>query len=523
MPLQKSFSEQSRFPRQRQDQWRKSKTYAGAGHTHQAPPPRPPIPASATTKSKLQQFQYSKSASDGTPGLAPRSGGASSDPLDNGASSNKSNTPGNRPQEQADSRDGSYSTPVSRLAWQDLMGAVDVEDQNKNNTSPDERLEWHNGGDESDATISPIVPRRAKKRARSSSPVASPAMDKHKPPAVNVSKLKQALQSPDADPALDLWDRFVSDGPNSKTPLGVTNPALAQLMVSSSPRPPKMAGEIATTRGGSNLRRAMSCGTHWPKRRRVDTASESGLTINRGNSKSSMVNALLETVNDEINKSDDVTQEEEEEEEEEEEQENIGMDSPSFRRQRSPSLPEDAPEPAGKHQQPSPAAPATMAKQPLANGQQYPKTPIWDYGDDDFGDIDESTLWELDASLLSCQAEVRSPAVLDQTPVAPHLTKPGKSRQAPLHDDFDDLDDDLDDALLVVAEEMMADIAENKSSANDPPIPAKAVHLDGRTIENDDLYGDDFGGDFDFEAVELAATQSAGHKAAPIMPVRSIR
>lgn len=381
------------------------------------------------------------------------------------------------------------------------MGTEDSEKQHKD-TSPDERLQWHVDQGQTAAETSPLVPRRRKKRARSSSPVSSPAVEKMRTPAVNVKKLKQAMESPRADPALDLWDRFSVGAPDSKNPLGATNPALAHLMVSSSPRPSK---DTMSTHSGSGLRRAISCGSHWPKRRRIESMAEVDPAKERGQtSKTSMVTALLETVNGEINKSDEM------------EEEDVGIESPSIKKRRSPKKPAASP---------TPAAPQQILKASIIAGEpqlermqntEDVESPTSDYGDDDF---DDDTMWELDASLLSGQVEAGSFTTVDCAPANGHGRQIDKTQENSYNDEFDDMDDDL---LAAAAEDMQAEAILNPTLEAGPTTTTKAVHLDGGTDGSEDIYEDDFDGDFDFEAVELAATQSVGQKASSLMHVRTV-
>lgn len=395
-------------------------------------------------------------------------------------------------------------TPISRLAWQDLMGVTDA-DKQEDDTSPTERLLWHNDRDDTADMISPLVPRRGKKRARSSSPISSPAGDKTRTPVVNVKKLKKALKSEHADPALDLWDRFAVGGAaDSKSQLGATNPALAHLMVSSSPRPPKDGSPNQTE---SSLRRAISCGSHWPKRRRVENASEARPVRDTGeDAKSLMVSALLETVNGEISKT------------EHRQEEAPGMESPSIKKRRSPKKQRSLPHPARSPQQSKSKAAAPPVRSPSGHGAKHgARTPTSDYEDDDF---DDDTLLELDVSMLSGQTEARTfsgaAATLTDADVQEADGKCSKQATSS-EDEFDDMDDDL----LAAAEDMIGSIDPTLTQQPAPPPPPKPVHPDGGT-EEDDQFGDDFGGDFDFEAAELAATQTAGQTDSSLMPVRTV-
>lgn len=368
------------------------------------------------------------------------------------------------------------------------MGAEDAEKQLKN-TSPDERLEWYIEQGQTAADTSPLVPRRGKKRARSSSPVSSPAV-------------ARALKSPRTDPALDLWNRFSVGAPDSKNHLGATNPVLAHLMVSSSPRSLK---DAVPTHGESGLRRAISCGSHWPKRRRVESMAEADPAKERGRtSKSSMVTALLETVNSEINKSDEM------------EEENFDMDSPSFKKRRPPVDTGASPTPAASQELPEASVTTAKIDSERVQDMEDARTPTSDYGDDDF---DDDTMLELDASLLSGQIEASSCFAVEHALATGTVQEPEKRQEDSCSDEFDDLDDDL---LAAATEGMLAKATPGLTSKADLAMTTKDAPLDGGTDDSEDTYEDDFGGDFDFEAVELAATQSAGQKASSLMPVRSV-
>jgi DNA replication ATP-dependent helicase Dna2 len=117
-----------------------------------------------------------------------------------------------------------------------------------------------------------------------------------------------------------------------------------------------------------------------------------------------------------------------------------------------------------------------------------------DYGDDDF---DDETLLELDASINPVQGD-------DLTLVASPREANHEALSAPknVEDDFGDLDDDFfDGAEDLVAEVEAKQLSENsfQGQRHDKPTSKGA---------EDDAYGDDFG-DIDFDAFELAATQSA--------------
>lgn len=138
------------------------------------------------------------------------------------------------------------STPAARLALPDLIGMEDVR-RVVQDISPEDRIEW-----DRHSSASSFGLRRAKKRARSSSPISSPAV--------------QTYLNPQINPSSELWGRYSLSGSNAPTPQETTVPALAHIMQTSSPRPSK---DGTTPRSVAGFRRTTSCGSQFPKRRRV--------------------------------------------------------------------------------------------------------------------------------------------------------------------------------------------------------------------------------------------------------------
>jgi DNA replication ATP-dependent helicase Dna2 len=132
-----------------------------------------------------------------------------------------------------------------------------------------------------------------------------------------------------------------------------------------------------------------------------------------------------------------------------------------------------------------------------------------DYGDDEF---DDDTLLELDADLYTIQ-EDDSTLVASAFPVEKAAATNGNQTNDETNtfdDDFGDLDDDLleaaEDILTKVASQQHPQSVTTNVTKGQETMPRHVPGvLDG---EEDDPYGDDFG-DFDFDAAELAATQSA--------------
>ncbi|KAK8037880.1 hypothetical protein PG994_014647 [Apiospora phragmitis] len=460
MPLQKSLSEQNRSYKSRQ-QWQRSKSHASANPSN-LPPKKPlapiPVPGNenaffADKKTKLQ------------------------DPTND--TSNQ------------------HATPTSKLAWQDLVGATEAKDEDED-ASPSERILWDTTQDPSATSLSPMLTRKkGKKRARSSSPVSSPAAkSKSNTPAMDVKKLCEALKSPHPDPALELWDRFSMTNSSAATPLGgAAHPALANMMVSSSPRPSKFLAGANPPPSDGGLRRAISCGSHWPKRRRTERGEYRPSCISTvaegspsGGSKSSMVNTLLENMTGELNK------------------------SSASQLHQDPSR---SPSPRKKRQRPeaASASPPKLSSQSSTVSRHQDAETSSDYGDDDFDDV----LMELDATMPPTDNNCLE-AVMPQPDTGPTSAVVPSVLEQTLFDDDDDANDfgDVDDDVFAAAENLVVQAESSHVPRNNScnvleegaqvqqPLSAGEVQDVG-----EDAFGDDFGVDFDFEAAEIAATQSA--------------
>ncbi|KAI1346978.1 hypothetical protein F5Y01DRAFT_296574, partial [Xylaria sp. FL0043] len=423
MPLQKSFSEQNGSLKTRQRWQHKSRSHSAISQALATSNARPqPLERVAdATKNKLNAFSFRP------PAEAPEAAG---EPAKRELAVGENDSPASLPTAPLKH----LSTPVNRLAWQDLIGdSSDVAGEDEDG-SPQEKIGWDTK-QKPMYGVSPMPRKRGSKRARSSSPMSSPAATASRTvtPAVSVKQLSAALKSPRADPAIELWDRFSLSGSAATTPLGAANPTLAQIMVSSSPQPPRFTG-AGVGRGETGLRRAISCGANWPKRRRVErseTASVMSVTVEespRHNSKSSMVNALLKSVTGELNRSKAVQT-----------QLDV-LKSPSPRkrsynpanhlsgsptRRLSPSKP-SLPEESG---------PSCVSKDASAADASS------DYGDDDF---DDDTLMNLDVNIDSALQQ-ESRALQPRTPVAKPITTPNITPQSAekASDEFSDLDDDI--------------------------------------------------------------------------------
>ncbi|KAL1839380.1 hypothetical protein VTJ49DRAFT_1582 [Mycothermus thermophilus] len=394
-----------------------------------APRPQPPLPVSDKTKSKLQAFQFTEAPAK-----------------------HDAETTGKEPS-------------AARPPWQNLFTKPEAARED-HDLSPVQRISWRN--DNSNAgpvATSPLLPRTGRKRARSSSPIgSSPA--RHATPA-DLKKIVQVLKTPRADPARDLWDRF--SVPGAASPSGLTNPLLDQLMVSS-PRPKD--GSVLGS--GRRLKKSASCGANWPKRRKMERVDSDLREVadvdSRPDSKSSMVSALLETVNGEISKA--------------------KPPKPTSPQKRSPR----PKSPAARDSSSPLAKKSTAAKADTRSSRGKASS---DYGDDDF---DDETLLELDANIFGKGDDSTLVASSEDAHPQP---APAPKPAAAVDDEFADLDDDFfDDAEDLIAEietQHRSQTQETRSTK-----PADAWEAD------DDPYGVDDFDDSDFAAVEMAAVSAPG-------------
>ncbi|GAB0136526.1 hypothetical protein EsDP_00004825 [Epichloe bromicola] len=454
MPLQKSYSERVGFSTNRSP-WQRSHSHpAKLGQRNRILPP-----VSEVTKSKLNKFQYNPDENE----------------HDVFATKQDKNTLSEM--EMGDAArtaapDGAHLvTPVTRLNWRDLVEPNGVLADEEKDTSPNDTLMWNNKQDLLyAAALSPMLPRKGKKRARSSSPSSSPAAEKGTAPAVNIQKLTKALKSPHADPTLELWDRYSMNGPdNATTPTGAVNPALAQLMISSSPKPTK---DMSLRRGqNANLRRAISCGLNWPKRRKTERSKSGSQNSSQQRemeaaSKSSLVTALLDTITSSIHE-------------------------PSLSHSRNHLMQSPSP----KKRKLSPKRMET----PPRNATPQATSSSSDYGDDEF---DDDAFMELEAS-LHATGPTNTPSagsgVLEKPPAVVKHDKPREMKKK--GEDFDDFDDSLFESIAESRKPNPRLTTPKKQRSTD--LPATKLEESPGTE-----FGDDFDVDIDFDAVELAATQS---------------
>jgi DNA replication ATP-dependent helicase Dna2 len=239
----------------------------------------PQVALSAQTKSKLKAFEFS------APSDIPKSPVAENDHADKENSSFLQDPtmedgmaePG-KGSLQFPSTQGSVKppikdcprTPVPRLPLADLIGTSgeDVPQRDVAQEISPERVFWKHITPENapQSITTPSHFLRRGKRARSSSPISSPhAMSELNP---NRQSLQKTLRTPQADPAMELWNRYSMNTANKST--AKLSPDFTRLLINgSSPRPPGIR-----TSPGSTLRRSLSCGMEWPtsKAKRRKTA-----------------------------------------------------------------------------------------------------------------------------------------------------------------------------------------------------------------------------------------------------------
>ena len=414
---------------------------------------------SEVTKKKLSKFQYSPAQND--------------EPKDSTTDEKEIDADGSvLPSKEED--DKAAATPMNRLTWKDFMDPSGAAEEEAH-ISPNERIMWDSKPDTLYAdALSPMLARKSRKRARSSSPISSPAHDNPTTPAVNVKKLAQALKSPHADPTLELWDRY-SLGKNEAhtTPVGLANPALAQLMISSSPRPHR---DVVGNHGPASLRRAASHGLNGPKRRKMEkTRSYCGGSNSQREmeaaSKSSLVTQLLDSVNSSI-----------QEPGPEEMKELIMPTSPSPRKKRRSPIKDSTPCRRG-----------TESKAPDV---------LSDYGDDDF---DDDTFMELEATMTGSRPAVALAS--DDLEAAVDAAQVNQNVGAA--DEINDLDDEDFDAIdLTPSAQPKAPVNTHRGVSPKKAAAIMTSRSDDKSDDFDDEFGDLDDGDIDFDAVELAATQS---------------
>jgi hypothetical protein len=407
------------------------------------------------------------------------------------------------------------STPAGRLELPDLISMGDVR-RAVQDVSPEDRIEWDQYSSNSSIGI-----RKAIKRARSSSPISSPAA---KTPG-RFNNKGDSLQPP-VDPGSELWGRYSLNG---STPQGHTIPVLAHLMHTSSPRLSKNGTSPRSTPG---FRRANSCGNQFPKRRRMGGPDEDVFTesMSLGPSKLSV---LIERVHEGL------AQPKQPHNEVKCSDSSIVSGELCFGSEESCVPIQDVSSEEIKK------VPDNVIYGPRLQPEQADKVldihPLHsdgsDYGEFDYDDLDDATLVGVIAERNepsfvlpdAAQADMPSEAHLQVLPPAKAELRhvqlvnihqdAGFSTLGAEDNEFDDSDEESFEANL---ENIVAKFE------NQRPTEAKVLSVsksqEGTTVwetDSDDEFGDGGFDDLDFEIAEAAATQSKQHKTNSLLPVRT--
>ncbi|KAK3953683.1 DNA replication factor Dna2-domain-containing protein [Pseudoneurospora amorphoporcata] len=494
MPLEKSYSDASAQPPKR-GEWQRTRSNPAANNTTTKKGPLQSLaPVSESTKNKLQAFRSDDTSSK--PSKPAKAAKAATDERQKENVNITKSIPRKRPSPDSNEEESSHAkTPADRHSWKDLFDVPEATTEEEDGQkTPGEKVDWRSGMP-LQLPASPMIPKNGTRRAKSSSPASSPAA-KLTTPHVNLRRIVGASKTPHADPASDLWTRFSSNGTDT-SPSSHKNPLFAQLMASCSPRPQ------STDR---SLRKSVSCGSAWPKRRRTDGLVEEDRAVPQDTprkKKSSLLSELLQSVDGEIESSKKPANAPAQQKK-----------SPSPKK-KSPSKRKAAPQTI-PDQNSSPSRKKAERQTTETAASNLPEKASSDYGDDDF-DFDEDTLLELDASFLG-RGEGSTLIASDAVSSAPRES----SGTAADNDEFGDLDDDIFDGVedLVAQAESATQQPTVRLSPRKRLSPKKTLSPRKRQSpkklpqqvvgDEDDEFGDDFGNDFDFDAVEMAATQHVG-------------
>ncbi|RDL41838.1 uncharacterized protein BP5553_01817 [Venustampulla echinocandica] len=539
MPLQKSFSDQNHSATARQQQqqerskWGRNKSFQGlqaAKHNLQSKPlqEKPAIPVSTATKNKLSMFQFGGQSATEPSDKAAVISLLPNDRKENlvagtraahGSGQDEAENSGEVRTVQPDlPRKDVPSTPGSRLALPDLLGMGDVK-RAVLDVSPDERIDWNYGREGSSHKSASVFGgiRRAKKRARSSSPISSsPAqVSAHFP--TNSENLDRQ-----ADPGSELWGRYSLNGSNVPTPQVPSIPALAHLMHMSSPQPSR---EGTTPR--STFRRANSCGNQFPKRRRV-VGSDGDVFTESANIGPSKLAVLIERVQEGLTQPklplplSDTS-----------ESPDGLVKSPS--RDTACRPPERQMGSKDAYSLPTDDSPNIMRRVDHETPQRIPpsiESNSSDYGDFDDGELDDSLFDVLESGPEPASNTRRASAskpppdsppkpsrLRDTTDLGPILAKkpPGASNIE--DDEFGDFDEDLLGAdLEQVVSQFDSGAFPTKTTRGGTSVPTVQKTGIVSIADSDDEFGDDDLDELDFDAAEAAVTQSVQPTADGLLP-----
>ncbi|OBT91031.1 hypothetical protein VE02_00141 [Pseudogymnoascus sp. 03VT05] len=538
MPLQKSFSDTNHSTKQRRPQWQRNKTFHAPQNRYDVNPSeparaKPPIPISSATKSKLEVFQCNAQI-ENRPSSVDMSGtGANLLVLED----DKENAPlevskqGISPLSRKDFAKPSIETPAtpsSKLALPELIGMMDVGSLAQLQLkTPDERVMWDHAINAADNnTTTYIRPRRGKKRPRSSSPMSSPGnISSHFAANPEAGDLQQP--GAHAGPGLDLWSGYAI-GADKCTPRGPQNPLFAHLMGNSSS--PQSANVKNSASREGTFKRSISCGTQFPKRRKVGVFEDHTATdvfmgpMKSALSKPSRVSELLDGIKVAA----------------------VSPDKSAFLSGPSSSSPIPRSKAWSERKEMHQASPLGVkdryvtADAGIVEGEaprlqlhpeekydtmvsQKSDSTSSDYGDFDADQFDESFLEVLESNQTSIQTS-QSPATGSHLETLPINTQdsPAAAKKPsimpPVAEEEDEFADSDEEMFAADFEEILSKydtLPASADASNQPALKqeelAEGKGPDNKTVadiaDSDDEYGDDLD-DTDFAVAEASATQA---------------
>jgi len=481
---------------------------------------KPPLPVSTSTKNKLSAFQFSGQNNADKPSKQSVIKLRSDEEKENGkltameplleADSKSTTTSMALAAEQPSN--SFPSTPAGRLALPDLIGMGDVQ-RAVQDISPEERIEWDLRSSSSQFGI-----KRAKKRARSSSPFSSPAAQA----SAHFNSRGESLNT-QIDSGSELWGRYSLNGSAAPTPHGAIIPALANIMFTSSPQ----NSRENTPRSGM-FRRTNSCGNSFPKRRRIAGSQKDDVFSESANIGPSKLSVLIERVQEGLSKPVATPKKQ--------------ISSHRIKVHRRTRSDSNSPI-QQEHHEPNICTPRTTWEPKNAK-----RTPASDYGDFDDDDLDE-------ASLLTCIPSKQEQPLLSNPKESnlyslpkPHsprqLTKSyicdmkqvasqtrsldeSESTQQTKNKDDDEFDDSDEDLFAAGLDDMVASFGKCnklKTTLVDSMTPADTSVPQKRPLvveDSDDEFGDEDLDIGDFQVAELAATQCIQQTTHSALPVRT--
>lgn len=515
------------YPIQQRPQWNRNKSFQGPRRADPNFPPKPlqekpPLSVSTATKNKLSTFQFGRQPNPDSMAKQAVISLLSDDDKENpdigktgplkvvqdGADKSS------QPKLQEPVKKDVPSTPAGRLALPDLIGMGDVK-RAVQDISPEDRIEW-DAMRSSNPSLTGKT--RARKRARSSSPLDSP-------PGQVAAFISSRAQ---VDPGSELWGRYSLSGSNAPTPQGQSVPALAHIMHTSSPQPDK---EGTTPRSGGGFKRANSCGNHFPKRRRVGGSENDDVFTESVKIGPSKLSVLLERVQEGLS------------------QPIQPKDSPQITdsaasilnlptKRRYEDFEDISSIKQGEREEAMAASQLPLVYSETQKATAQHQAPIRS-NSSDYGEFDDD---DLDVSLLDAFAPKPEASISNSTKASTSARRPPDPPPHPsissikndsqpraaakgskssdsrtLKDEFDDSDEDMFAADL---EDIVAKFdTQNSAAGQASPGPKKMGGIS--KADSDDEFGDGGLDEEDFEAAEVAATQSIQQTANSLLPVRA--